>query len=337
MTENCFQLKIFMHSTLMCQSLIWWFTLVNVTVSSQILTCYNWLAYNWMRCLLQSDLFTRQSQFCWSWSLIMHLKRPRKQYKVFLKTHSAICWSYCRVLQRVAAFPTIPAIITDAVCLLGAALFILCVNWRLISSLSAFLSVSHWHPLPRCPLSRRPGGHEYSVIKTVSLPAVRRRSGQGLPRKQPPPTPTHTRAHPSTEHLGPVSGVHPQDPSGQSGDLRVHSGRAPGAQACLRAHLCGVGSHGAPWQEPRCQEPHARCPKQWEPALIGKTRQDRAWQRSQRRTNFHSPSPLFGQTFAGVRSGVPRECTFTRSPSNTGWQCWESKRKALLIKPEADK
>lgn len=65
-----------------------------------------------------------------------------EQYKVFLETHSAICCSYCRVLLRVAAFPTIPAIITDAVCLLGVALFMLCVNWRLISSLSAFLSLS---------------------------------------------------------------------------------------------------------------------------------------------------------------------------------------------------
>lgn len=98
-------------------------------------------------------------------------------------------------------------------------------------------------------------------------------------------------------------------------------GRAPGAQACLRAHLCGVGSHGAAWQEPRCQEPRARCPEQWEPTLIGKTRQDRAWHRSQRRTNFHSPSPFFGQTFAGACSGVPRERAFTKSASNAGWRC----------------
>lgn len=251
----------------------------------------------------------------------MDLNQPCERYEVFLETHSAICCSYCRVLQRVAAYPTIPAIITDAVCLLGTALFILCVNWRLISSLSAFLSLSHWHPLPRCPLSRRPGGHEYSVIKTVSLPAVRRCSSQGLPRKHPP----HPDTHLCSSRRWAFGPCQRRPPSGPFRPERrppcpFGPGRAPGAQACLRAHLCGVGSHGAPWQEPRCQEPRARCPEQWEPTLIGKTRQDKVWQRSQRRTNFHSPSPLFGQT-SGVRSGVPREHTFPKSPSNTVWQC----------------
>ncbi len=229
MSENCFHIKFFMHSTLMlsfrCQSFIWWFTLVIVTVSLQILTCYNWLAYNWITCLLQSDLF---SQFCWSWSLIMHLNWPRKQYKVFLETHSAICCSYCRVLQRVAAFPTIPAIITDAVCLLGAALFILCVNWRLISSLSVFLSLSltSSSALPPVTATRRPWiFSDQDSISSRCEAALR----PGAPRKH-PPTPTHTRARPGAEHWALSAAATLRTPSGQSGDLRVHSGRA-GLQA----------------------------------------------------------------------------------------------------------
>lgn len=129
------------------------------------------------------------------------------------------------------------------------------------------------------------------MIETVSLPAVRRRSGQGLPRNR------HTLAlipEPSIWALSaPATLRTRQARAATCVSTRAGPGRAPGAQACLRAHLCGVGSHGEAWQEPRCQEPRTRCPEQWEPALIGKTRQDRAWHRSQRRTNFHSPSPLF--------------------------------------------
>jgi hypothetical protein len=162
------------------------------------------------------------------------------------------------------------------------------------------------------------------VIETVSLPAVRRRSGQGLPRNR------HTLAlipEPSIWALSaPATLRTRQARAATCVSTRAGPGRAPGAQACLRAHLCGVGSHGEAWQEPRCQEPRTRCPEQWEPALIGKTRQDRAWHRSQRRTNFHSPSPpLFfwtGFSWSAFRCG-----TFTKSPS----QCFTWTKAVLFF------
>lgn len=172
------------------------------------------------------------------------------------------------------------------------------------------------------------------MIETVSLPAVRRRSGQGLPRNR------HTLAlipEPSIWALSaPATLRTRQARAATCVSTRAGPGRAPGAQACLRAHLCGVGSHGEAWQEPRCQEPRTRCPEQWEPALIGKTRQDRAWHRSQRRTNFHSPSPLFffGQAFAGVRSGVARSQNHRHSASHGGKHCFSLSRNVLLIKSE---
>ncbi len=251
----------------------------------------------------------------------MHLNWPRKQYKVFLETHSAICCSYCRVLpascsishnprnhHRCCLSPRRGSVYI--VCELAFDFLPLCVSLTLALTSSSAL-----------PLSRRPGGHEYSVIKTVSLPAVRRRSGQGAPQKAPPHPDTHSRSS-RRRALGPVSGGHPQDPSGQSGDLRVHSA-GPGSRRAGLPASPSVWGRKSRRALAGAAVPRAACPL---PETVG-TRFN--WQNSTgqsvaalpKKDKLSQPFSSFGQTFAGVRSGVPRKRTFTQSQSNTGWQC----------------
>lgn len=141
------------------------------------------------------------------------------------------------------------------------------------------------------------------MSKAASLPAARQSTGQGLPEKclpltlYAPPTPlTHPTLPPTTPAFGPCHWWLPYGPFGLEWVTCVPDRSGLGSRC---AHLCGVGSHGVPWQEPQCQELPARRSKQWEPALIGKTQQDRAWRCSQRRTGQtftapqHTPTPFW--------------------------------------------
>lgn len=78
----------------------------------------------------------------------------------------------------------------------------------------------------------------------------------GAPRKAPPATPA----------FGPCQRRPPPGPAvagrpTSMTTLPLGPGRHPAMckSICWRAHLCGVGSHGAAWQGLRCQEPPARC------------------------------------------------------------------------------
>lgn len=176
-----------------------------------------------MACLIQSVLFTRR--FSSSQSLIMDLNWATKFFETRTRPYAtATAGCYCELQHFPQSLQSSQMLSVSSARL---CLYIVCVNCLIPSLLPVFLSLSRWHPPPRCPPvteTRRPW--IFSDRDSIS-PRCEAALRPGAPQK-----PTHTRTHPGAEHLGPVSAGHPQDPSGQSGDLLVHSGRAgPGSRS----------------------------------------------------------------------------------------------------------
>jgi len=122
------------------------------------------------------------------------------------------------------------------------------------------------YTLTRAALSQQPCGHEYSGGRAAALRAVRGALARGSPESTP--------CYLSIWALSaPARPEDPRRPAGRPPCPLCHSdwgGIQPTCESIRsRAHLCGVGSHGAAWQEPR--EPGAADPllEQWEPTLIG--------------------------------------------------------------------